>query len=194
MNSYNLEQAVRKLANDRDINLTNIEMVNILNYIDNISKYLGQRAYHLMTHCNRKSINLRDIKNASRIEIKENIIENLVKYSNYIVTRYFEIRKGYSLEILNEVFNYGRLCPSKILLELEIYFPFNYFRDHLKLLNTYQVKYESTIFLIALVQSITINILNSLKGIRKVNSSIKIEDILKNYKCHSDYFNEKQIH
>ena len=55
-----------------------------------------------------------------------------------------------------------------------------------ELLNTYQVKYESTIFLVALVQSLTINILNSLKGMRKVDSSIKIEKILNNYKCHSD--------
>ena len=41
------------------------------------------------------------------------------KYSNYVVTRYFEIRKGYSIELLNELFNYERLCPNHILLELD---------------------------------------------------------------------------
>lgn len=187
MNSLNLETAIKKLAKDREIHLTEMDINQIIKYIDTISTYLGQRAYHLMKHCNRKSINLRDIKNAARIEVKEELSPDLIKYGNYIVTRYFEIRKGYSLEILNEVFNYEKLCPSQILLELEIYFPFTYFRDHLKLLKTYQVKYESTIFLVALVQSITINILNSLKGMRMEKSNIKIEKILENYKCHSDY-------
>lgn len=181
-----LGDAISKLGKDRNLILIDSEIKEIITYIDRISNYLGERATHLMMHCNRKTLRLCDIKNASRIELKEELIQSHLKYSNYIVTRYFEIRKGYSIELLNHIFNYEKLCPSKILLEMEIYLPFNYFRDKLKLLNTYQVKYESTIFLIAMVQSTIITILNSLLGNRITKPKTPIGEILNNYKCHSD--------
>ena len=68
----------------------------MITYIDRITSYLGERATHMMMHCNRKELRLSDIKNACRIELKETLVESHLKYSNYIVTRYFEIRKGFS--------------------------------------------------------------------------------------------------
>ena len=181
-----LAEAIGKLGEDRNINLTKDEIKEIVIYIDRVSNYLGERATHLMLHCNRKMLLLSDIKNASRIELKEEIIQSHLKYSNYIVTRYFEIRKGYSIELLNHIFNYDKLCPSKILLDMEIYLPFNYFKDKLKLFNTYRVKYESIIFVIAMIQSTIITILNSLLGNRINKPKTQIGEILNNYKCHSD--------
>ena len=168
-----LREVINKLGTERHIHLKECEIKEMIIYIDRITNYLGERAIHLMMHCNRKELRLSDIKNACRIELKEDLIQSHLKYSNYIVTRYFEIKKGYSIELLNEIFNYEQLCPSKILLEMDIYLPFNYFRDKLKLLENYQVKYESTIFLIAMIQSTIITLINSLSGYRKNNGCRK---------------------
>lgn len=181
--SNSLEKAIKQLSKDRDIILKKEDIQLLIEYIERITMYLGKRAYHLMNHCNRKTLMLKDIKNSIRIEISEKYTENLIKYSNYIVSRYFSIRKGYSIELLNEIFNYDRLCPSNILLELDILLPYNYFRQKLKLLNTYRVNVESTIFLISLINSLTITILNSYKG---YNFDLPISKILENYKLHSD--------
>ena len=51
-----LAEAIGKLGEDRNINLTKDEIKEIVIYIDRVSNYLGERATHLMLHCNRKML------------------------------------------------------------------------------------------------------------------------------------------
>ena len=178
-----LNSIISELASDENININDSDIKHITKFINKICDYLAKRSYHLMTHCNRKTMMLRDIKNATRIEIVEDLSNNLLKYCNRLVTKYFIIKKGYSLEILNELFNYELLCPSKILLEIGIKFPMLYFRDKLKLINTYQVRNETTIFLATLCQFLTVEIIK-----KKKLSNMTITKIISEYELFSDEF------
>ena len=182
-----LTDAINKLAKERDIELNKNDMDQIVTYINLVSNYIGKRAYHLMEHCNRRNIMLRDTKNALRIELTDDkMCENIIKFSNYIVSRFFQIQKGYSFELFNELFSYDKICQSKILLDLDIYIPFNQFKKNMKRSRSYTIQKEATIFLVSSIQSLLINILNSLKGYRKSNKNTDIKKVLNNYKCHSD--------
>ena len=183
-----LIKSIQKLAEDRNIELSKEDLQLLFDYTNLVSSYIGKRAYHLMDHCNRRNIQLRDTKNAIRIEINdEKICENIIKYSNYIVTRYFQIQKGYSLPLLNELFNYDRICPSKILIELDIHVPFHHFKKVMPKSRSYTIQNEASIFLVSSIQSLIINILNSYKGYLNQEKKITMSTILENYKCHSDF-------
>ena len=141
------------------------------------------RSYHLSRHCNKNSIQLRDAKNAVRIEIEdEEMCEHMIKFANNIVSRYLYIKKGFSIHILNELFNYQKTCPSQILLDLDIFVPFNLLKNQMKQSKSYSMKNETTVFLLSIIQSMIHNILNEIKK----TGNKKINKIITDFHCHSD--------
>ena len=177
-----LHEAIDKLAKNKNMELPKQDIDKIEKHINQISKYFGMRSYHLSRHCNKKSIQLRDAKNAVRIEVEdEEMCEHMIQFANRIVSQFLYIKKGFSLDILNELFNYQKTCPSQILLDLDIYIPFNLLKTQMKQSKSYSMKNETTVFLLCIIQSIIHNILNEIKNTKK-----NIKKILEDFQCHSD--------
>ena len=178
-----LHEAIDKIAKNKNMELPKQDIDEIEKQINQISKYLGMRSYHLSRHCNRNQILLRDAKNAVRIEIDdEEMCERMIQFANHNVTRFLYIKKGFSINILNELFNYQKNCPSQILLDLDIYVPFNLLKNQMKQSKSYSMKNETTVFLLCIVQSIIHNILNEIKK----NGNKKIKKVIEDFHCHSD--------
>lgn len=184
-----LKKGIKELGDDNNIQLRDEDITEIINFINILSDFIAKRSYHLMTHCQRKVMILRDIKNATRIEIQGKLSSKIVKFGNRIVTKYFIIKKGYSFEFLNQLFNYELLCPAKLLRELGIKLPLMFFRNKLKITDYYRVTNETTIFLICLNQYFINYILDNFKYQKsKTESKVTIKDVIDNIFLFSKQF------